>query len=128
MHDAQQSYVHAVEALAKSVERMEHTMNTWETAYLPHMIGVVPKPPMQTPEATPTEIGTQDYQEMEVTNEEENVTSTEPQHDVSPPHMDLPSMQRMQDRSLRHCCERVVRDNQQEERPREAMRPFRSRA
>ena len=129
MNDAQQSYVRAVESLAMSVARLEHTMSVWESAYLPHIVGVAPKPPAPTPEPpTPTELGTQEYDENDDTHMQQEPTSSEQPEEVREPHMDLPGIQRMQDRSLKHCCERVVADNRHEGPKREALRPFRSRA
>ena len=128
MNEAQQSYVRAVESLAKSVARLEHTMSVWETAYLPHIVGVAPKAPVSTPEPpTPTELGTQDYEDMDMEPTQQAATSSDIPEEVNEPHMDLPGMQLMQDRSLRHCCERVVLDNKQDKPQREALRPFRSR-
>ena len=130
MQESQRSYVQAVEALAMSVARLENTINTWESAYLPQMLRNVPMAPSHTPEVpTPTVLGTQDYQDEDMNVEQTMNSQSESQQAVTQEHhVELPSMQRLQDRSLRHCCERVVQTPFQAGRPREALRPFRARS
>ena len=140
MAEAQKSYVAAVEALANSVARLEHTMATWENAYLSQVVGLQPAQPPHTPASpvptvgpaspVPTVIGTQDYEEDQQVQQaqQQQPTSSDPSQDVMSDDLaSLPSMQRLQDRSLRHCCERVVQPSGGESRG-GALRPFRARA
>ena len=138
MRESQVSYIKAVEALATSVARLEQTMSTWEQAYLPILIGQQARAP---PHRAQPQISLLfwAHKTMKVTmtcKEEEEVRQPQDQ-DESNPHAeqqvvhnlveDIPRPHRMQNRSLRSCCERIVHEGAPSERG-HAMRPFRSNA
>ena len=129
MRQSQASYTHAVEALAKSVSRLENTIATWEEAYLPQLLGQQrPRPPASTPCATDmdTEVGSQDYVSVHSGHREHTLPLEDMSHEdaVDAP----PGFERIQTRSLRSCCERVVQDGAgRGESVGSAMRPFRAR-
>ena len=146
MRESQASYIHAVEALAQSVSRLEATMATWEEACLPHMLGhSLPRPPpittpMTVDADTETVVGTQDYMTPERRTpamsshdhaQPVSVASEEARESREHGNLDQPpGFERIQSRSLRSCCERVVQpDNGTTEPPvRTALRPFGGRA
>ena len=146
MRDSQASYIHAVEALANSVSRLEATMSTWEEPVLPHMLGhALPRPPpITTPIAMDAEVetvvGTQDYMTPErrtpamSSHEHAQPVSMTPEDTRGARgHEDLdqpPGFERIQSRSLRSCCERVVQPDHGTTEPpvRTALRPFGGRA
>ena len=112
--EAQASYIQAFEALAKSVSRLEPTMATWEGTCLPYMINpwkLAATSSYDTPQQMETEtvVGTQEHSSPEqVTSsttppESQQPVTAEPREPTPPP-----GFQRIQTRSLRSCCERVV--------------------
>ena len=129
MRQSQASYITAVESSSKGrVMRLEHTINTWETAYLPLILGNVPTVPQPTPmsELTPTVVGTQDLEDVEIEDAtQEQPTSSEQAGVVSP--TTPRSLKRMQEKSLRQCCQRAVHEGgQTAQSSGAALRPFRS--
>ena len=130
MRQSQSSYIGAVESLARAVARLESTIATWESAYLPILVGNVPTVPQPTPvqgEGTPTVIGDQDYQEqMEVDGDTQNPEHQQEEEVKAGPSETPRSLKRMQEKSLRKCCEKVIHEGGQNAQQGAALRPFRS--
>ena len=142
MRDTQESYVTAVTALAKAVQKLEERVESWETTFLPQLIDRLPQALPPSPATT-----TPSEHEEEHEDKKRHVDRAAPYSPREPSRHEAPqegvnALDRIRERSLRNCCERILSSQKQQETKQEqpmaqeapvatetasALRPFRSK-